>query len=119
MASKDEFAHYCAELFEPVGTVRVRRMFGGHGLYVDDLFVAIVTGESLYLKADAQTAPAFEQAGGRPFEYEARGRRVSLQFWSPPVEAMDSPRLMMPWARLAVEAAQRAAAGKARRKGSP
>lgn len=113
MASKDEFAHYCAELLAPLGTVRVRRMFGGHGLYVDELFVAIVAGETLYLKADAQAAPEFEAAGGRPFSYEVRGKgRTSLGFWTPPVEAMDSPGLMAPWARLAVGAALRARAGK-------
>lgn len=116
MASKDEFAHYCAELLAPLGTVRVRRMFGGHGLYIDELFVAIVAGETLYLKADPETAPAFEAAGGRPFSYEARGRRTSLGFWTPPVEAMDSPGLMTPWARLALGAALRARAGKAKGK---
>jgi DNA transformation protein and related proteins len=117
MASRDEFARYCAELFEPMGSVRVRRMFGGHGLYVDELFVAIVTGECLYLKADAQTAPAFEKAGCSPFSYEARGRRVSLHFWTPPPEAMDSPRLMEPWSRLAVAAALRSRKGKPKARG--
>jgi DNA transformation protein len=47
MAAKDAFANYCAELLSALGTARVRRMFGGHGIYVDDLFVAIVLGETL------------------------------------------------------------------------
>jgi DNA transformation protein and related proteins len=111
MASGNEFANYCAELFGSVGPVRVRRMFGGHGVYLDDLFVAIVSDESLYLKADPQCAPAFEKAGGTRFAYESKGRSVSLQFWTPPPEAMDSPRLMEPWARLAVAAALRSRAG--------
>ena len=33
---------------------RSRRMFGGHGLYVDDLFVGLIAFERLYLKVDAQ-----------------------------------------------------------------
>lgn len=118
MASRNEFADYCAELFGPVGAVRVRRMFGGHGIYVDDLFVAIVLGESLYLKADAQSAPAFEKAGGSRFTYESKGRAVSLKFWTPPAEAMDSPALMEPWARLAVAAALRSRAS-GRASGAP
>ena len=112
MASKNEFAQYCADLFAPVGSARVRRMFGGHGLYVDDLFVAIITGESLYLKADAETALVFEKAGGTRFTYEGQSKSVSLQYWTAPAEALDSPRLMEPWARLAVEAALRARAVK-------
>ena len=109
MGAKDDFANYCAELFAPLGSVRVKRMFGGHGLYVDDVFVAIVTSETLYLKADEQTAQRFEAQGCTAFSYEAKGRkRVSLGYWSAPAEAMDSPALMRPWARLALEAALRA-----------
>ena len=112
MAAKDAFASYCAELFSGLGTVRVKRMFGGHGIYVDDLFIAIVTGETLYLKADAETTPRFEAAGSMPFVYSAKGRRVSLHYWTAPVEAMDSPALMRPWAELAVQAALRSPARK-------
>ena len=112
MSSRNEFADYCAGLLAPVGAVRVRRMFGGHGLYVDELFVAIITGETLYLKADPETAPAFERAGGTRFVYGSRGKSVALQYWTPPAEALDSPRAMEPWARLAMQAALRSRAGK-------
>ncbi|TFY98673.1 TfoX/Sxy family protein [Ramlibacter rhizophilus] len=107
-ARRAEFAEYCAELLASAGAVQLRRMFGGHGLYVDGLFVAIITGERLYLKADAETAPAFERAGGQRFSHRSRERVVSLQFWTPPAEAMDSPALMQPWGRLALAAALRA-----------
>lgn len=109
VAAKDAFAEYCAELLSGSGPVRIKRMFGGHGIYVDDLFVAIVTGETLYLKADAESAARFEAAGCTAFSYEAKGKkRVSLNYWSAPAEAMESPALMRPWARLAMEAALRA-----------
>jgi DNA transformation protein and related proteins len=108
MAAKDAFASYCAELLSGLGAVRVKRMFGGHGIYVDDLFVAIVVGETLYLKADAQTVPRFEAAGCAPFSYTAKGnKRVSMSYRAVPAEAMDSPALMRPWAMLAMQAALR------------
>src|SRR3954451_1862596 len=109
MPTKDAFASYCAELLAPLGPVRVKRMFGGHGIYVDDVFIAIVTGETLYLKSDAQTTPRFEAAGCAPFTYAAKGRgKVSLHYRAAPAEAMDSPALMRPWAALAMQAALRA-----------
>ena len=109
MATKDAFAEYCAELLSGLGTVRVKRMFGGHGIYLDDLFMAIVVGETLYLKVAEETRPRFEAAGCEPFVYTAKGRnQVSLNYRAAPAEAMDSPALMRPWARLAVEAALRA-----------
>lgn len=111
----DELARHCVELLSGIGTPRARRMFGGHGLYVDELFVAIVTGERLYLKADEQTRARFEAEGCEPFTYEAAGRRrVTLGYFAAPEQAMDSPALMQPWARLALEAALRARAAKAR-----
>lgn len=109
----DEFANYCAELLSPAGPVRVRRMFGGHGLYVGDVFVAIVAGERLYLKADDASRARFEAVGCSPFTYSAKGRRnTALGFYTVPDEAMESPALMRPWARLALEAALRARAAK-------
>ena len=111
MAARDAFASYCAELLAPLGPVRVKRMFGGHGIYLDGVFIAIVAGETLYLKAHAETAPRFEAAGCAPFRYTAKGRTVSLPYRAAPAEAMDSPALMRPWAMLAMQAALRARGG--------
>ena len=110
---RDGFVDHCLELLAPVGAVRARRMFGGHGLYIDELFVAIVAAERLYLKVDAQTRPSFAAAGGTPFVYDAKSGAVAMSYSSPPAEALESPALMRPWARLAVEAALRARALKA------
>ena len=109
VATKDAFASYCAELLAGLGAVRVRRMFGGHGIYVDDLFIAIVAGERLYLKVDDASRARFEAAGCAPFTYSAKGRgRVSISYREAPAEALDSAAAMRPWAALAMEAALRA-----------
>jgi DNA transformation protein len=106
------FADYCLELLSPLGTARAKRMFGGRGLYVDELFVAIVIAEQLYLKADALTRPQFEAAACSPFIYDAKGKPVAMSYFAAPEAAMESPLLMQPWARLAIEAALRAKAAK-------
>jgi DNA transformation protein and related proteins len=111
-AALPEFIAYCLELLATAGPPRVRRMFGGHGFYVDDVFIAIAAAERLYLKVDAQTRPRFEAAGCQPFVYSAQGSEVSLGYFSAPDDAMESPPLMQPWARLALEAALRARAAK-------
>jgi DNA transformation protein len=107
MLIKDEFTRYCAELLSSAGAVRVRRMFGGHGLYVDDLFIAIIAAEQLYLKADTQSRSQFEAAGCQPFRYQKEGEWTTLNYFAPPAETLDSPALMQPWARLALQAALR------------
>ena len=103
-----DYIQHCLELLAPLGPTRARRMFGGFGLYADDVFVAIVQDEQLYLKADDTTRAKFEAAGCKPFVYDAAGKSVSLGYWTAPDEAVESPALMVPWARLAFEAALRA-----------
>lgn len=116
-AAPNPFVAHCTELLASIGTVRTRRMFGGHGFYVDELFIALIAGERLYLKADALTRPAFDRAGSVPFVYEKAnapdGRLVSVNYLSAPEEAMESPPSMAAWARLALSAALRARATKA------
>jgi len=115
MAASPELVAHCLELFAPLGMVRSRRMFGGEGFYVDELFVALIAYDRLFLKADAETRPIFEAAGCEPFVYDSgAGKQVSLSYFSAPDEAMESPALMVPWARHALCAALRARAAKPR-----
>lgn len=107
------FVAHVLELLGAVGPARARRMFGGHGLYVDGLFVAIVAFDRLYLKADAETAPRFAAAGGQPFVYDGKDRPVTMGYWTIPAEALESAAEMAPWARLAMAAALRSQAAKA------
>lgn len=116
MAADSELAAHCRELLAPLGAVRSRRMFGGHGFYVDDLFVALIAFGRLYLKADDRSRARFEAAGCEPFVYEphksGKGKPVTMSYFTAPEDAMESPALMQPWARLALEAAVRARAAK-------
>lgn len=104
------FAAYAMELLAPLGSVKARRMFSGHGFYVDGLMFAFTSRDVLYLKSDAETQPKLIGAGSQPFVYEAKNRKqVSLNYYSMPDEAMGSPALALPWARMALEAALRKA----------
>ena len=108
----DDFVDYVLELFGPFGTVGARRMFGGHGVYLDGLMFAIISEDTLYLKADEMNRIEFEQAGCEIFGYARKGRRATLGFFRAPEDAMESPELMLPWARTAYAAALRANAKK-------
>jgi DNA transformation protein len=112
MRAESDFAAYCAELFALDGRVRSKRMFGAYGIYVDDLFIAIVSAHALYLKVDEQTRAHFEAAGGHCFQYTRQGHLQPTGFWTVPPDAMDSPAAMRPWSRLALDAARRAQIGR-------
>ena len=112
MPSRDALVEHCLELLSSVGAPTAQRMFGGHGLRVDGHFIALIAFERLYLKADAQSRPQFVAAGCEPFVYDSQRKAVTMSYWTVPPQAMDSPEQMRPWARLALEAALRAAAAK-------
>ena len=103
---------HCLELLAPLGSVRARRMFGGHGIYIDEIFCALVANERLYFKTCPATQPQFVAAGCEAFVYDTQGKAVALNYWSVPAEALESPELMAPWARLALQAAIAARAAK-------
>jgi DNA transformation protein and related proteins len=108
----EAFVEYVMELLGPFGTSGVRRMFGGHGVYLDGLMFAIVSEDTLYLKADDMNRIEFEQAGCEAFGYARKGKRATLNFYRAPDDAMESPESMLPWARTAYAAALRANAKK-------
>lgn len=113
MASpSNEFAQYCCDLLSTVGPCVARRMFGGYGISTDGLTLAVLAdlgaGEKLWLKADEASRSVFEAAGCERFVYQAKDKPMSMNYYSAPNDAMESPALMAPWVRLALEAALKA-----------
>lgn len=110
MSSPDTgLADYCCELLSSLGPCRAKRMFGGWGISCDGLTVAIIAnlggGDTLWLKAHADSRAVFEAEGCKRFTYLARGVERGLNYYSAPADAMESPALMQPWAQLAWQAA--------------
>jgi DNA transformation protein and related proteins len=111
-----QFADYCCDLLATQGPCLPKRMFGGWGISIDGLTLAIITnlgkGERLWLKGDEETRSLFEAAGCERFTFQMKDRLASMGYYTAPEEAMDSQDAMRPWARLALECALRARAAK-------
>ncbi len=93
-------------------------MFGGHGLYVDGVIVAIVIDDIVYFKTDEENRGEFAALSLEPFVYVTKqGERTLTSYHRAPDEALESPDAMGEWLRSALGAALRKAAAKpARRK---
>lgn len=105
-----------ADIFQAFGSVRMRRMFGGHGIYRDDVMFGLEIDGALFLKTDDESRPQFEAAGARPLTYARQdGRTVVMSFWSLPDEALDDPAATARWAGMAWTTALRAHRAKAAR----
>jgi DNA transformation protein and related proteins len=101
------------ELFAAFGSVTVRRMFGGAGIYAQETMFALVHDGVIYLKADGHNAPAFEREDLPPFAYATRhGKRGVMSYRRMPDRLYDDPDELAAWARESLAAARRRGARK-------
>lgn len=108
MNGRHEFARHVADLLGVLGPVRWRVMFGGYGFYCGELFFALLSDETLYFKADAESRPLFEAEGLDAFVYEKQGKPFALSYYRVPDDVFEDRDLMRHWGNLALEAAWRA-----------
>ncbi|MGF1604754.1 MAG: TfoX/Sxy family protein [Rhodothalassiaceae bacterium] len=103
----DPFVHACLMRLAPLGPVRARAMFGGHGIYCEDKMFALVAEGALYFKVDDQSRRAFEAVGAQPFVYMAKHRPMSLSYWRLPPEKDADERTFLEFAGHGLAAARR------------
>ncbi|APG84547.1 TfoX/Sxy family protein [Sinorhizobium americanum] len=96
------------EMFQALGPISIRRMFGGKGIYCDGVILAVEVDGEILLKGDAETALQLEEAGARQWAYDGKGKPVKMPYWSIPDSAYDDPDEMARWVKLAYSAALRA-----------
>jgi DNA transformation protein len=110
MPVTDGYIEYVRDLLRSFEPLRIKRMFGGAGVYSADVFFAIVVDDALYLEVDDRTRSEFESRGLRPFTYQMKnGRTATMSYYPVPPEVLDDPEALDSWARAAVEVANRAA----------
>jgi DNA transformation protein len=94
------------QLMAPPGLSQGKvQWFGGWGLSMDGTNLGLIAWDTLYLKTNAQTETQWLAADGEPFVYEAKGKPIKMNYHTPPAETLESPALMLPWTRLALQAA--------------
>ena len=101
----------------PLGAFRSRPMFGGHGLYLDDVMFGLIAYDMLYLKTDDGNRPDFEKAKSEPFTFESeRKGHVTTSYWQCPDDPLKDAVKLRRWIGKAHEAARRVKAAKPKRK---
>jgi DNA transformation protein len=115
MSVRDEFAKHLRDLLQPLGQVRLRRMFGGYGIYADELFFAVIVDQQLYFKVDAVSRPLFEAAGLGEWIYVKDGKPVHMNYFRPPEDIFDDEEALLLWGPARWKPRSAHAAGPSRR----
>lgn len=107
----DDFVEHVCDLLAPLGSVRSRRMFGGHGIYVEEVFMAIVAFDTLWFKVDDVNRPDYEREGSRAFR-PWEDRDTVMSYWEVPADVIEDRSRIVDWGRKSVDAARRGATAK-------
>lgn len=90
--------------------IESRAMFGGHGLYRDGAFFAIVFRGRLYFRTSAETQPEYRARDMRPFR--ANVRQTLNSYYEVPADVLEDAAEVARWARAAAERPDQSEAGR-------
>jgi len=93
MAITDEQIAFVTELFEGLGDLSYRKMFGGLSLYHHGQIFAIMMSDGhVFLKGGGAFRDRLEAEGWTPWAYETKsGKQARMPYWRLPDAALDDP----------------------------
>lgn len=106
MSFSAEYRDHVEDCLSKVLPIRSKAMFGGVGIYADDVIFAIIAEDKLYLKVDDLNQADYEAAGMEPF-YPFESPQP-MGYWELPGGVLEDARELKVWADKAVAVAERA-----------
>ncbi len=96
MSVNEGFLEFVVDQLSSFGTVRSRKMFGGAGIYLDELFIAIVDEDRIYLKADDGNREQYISHGFEAFKpYGDKGG--SMSYYELPGDYLENREELGSW----------------------
>lgn len=103
MATSPEYAEYVLDQLSTSGDIRHRKMFGGVGVYIDDVFCALISSKNVfYLRVGEANIQDYLLAGMSQFP---GGKGTGMPYYEVPEDVLEQPDELMRWALKAKSAA--------------
>jgi DNA transformation protein len=112
MPKSNEYLEYVLEQLGGLGGITANRMFGGSGLYQNDIFFALVFSDTLYFKVNDDSRADYESRGMRRFQPYEDKPYLSFTYYEVPADVLEDRDELAVWARKSVQAALATAAAK-------
>ncbi|MDB6041992.1 MAG: regulator of competence-specific s [Gammaproteobacteria bacterium] len=105
MAVSKDYLQYVLDQLSRLRTVTSRRMFGGIGLYCDDVFFGLLADDTLYFKVDDSNRADYEAEGMGRFRPFRDKPHLSLTYYEVPAHVLEDGEALASWARKSLAAA--------------
>lgn len=99
--SDTSFLDFVLEQLAEARGLKVRPMFGGHGLYLGASFFGIVHKGALYFRTDEASRQSYLAKGSRPFN--PKGAKELHRYYEVPAEVLEDAGSLLEWARRATK----------------
>ena len=113
MAVSESYREFVLEQLGRVTPVIGKSMFGGVGIYAQNLFFALIAEDRLYFKVDDATRRDFEERGMEPFR--PFGEDSAMGYYEVPADVAEDVVTLETWVKKAIDVAAAAKRGKKKR----
>lgn len=104
MAVSQEYLDFILDQLEEFGPVETKRMFGGVGIFKEELMFAKIGGDTFRLKVDDTNKEDFIAQGMKPFYSEKK--KKGMPYWEVPINVIEDKSLLAEWANKSYAIAQ-------------
>ena len=101
--NKSEFLQYALDLFNPLGRLTSKTLFGGNAILKNNITFAMVFDGSIYLKTNKDTVKKYLDLDSKPLSYKKNNKTINLRYYEIPIEVIDDEDQLMQWAIEAYE----------------
>ena len=110
MPVSSDYLAYVLEQLAGLAGLSARRMFGGVGLYCEELFFGLIDNDTLYLRVNDDNRADYTARGMSAFRPYADRPELSMSYYEAPADVLEDAAQLVSWARRSVAVAM--AAGK-------
>ena len=96
--NKSEFLQYALDLFNPLGRLTSKTLFGGNAILKNNIAFAMVFDGSIYLKTNKNTVKKYLDLDSKPLSYKKNNKTISLRYYEIPIEVLDDEDQLIQWA---------------------
>jgi DNA transformation protein and related proteins len=98
MVRNNQYLDYVKELLVDIKNITYRPMFGGWGIYKNNIIIGIIAFNTIYLKINQNLKTKYLELGSQPFSYEKNNKIVQLtSYYELPIAIQEDNQMLQIW----------------------